>query len=56
MNPIPLDGDRLTLEQLFSIALDQTPAEILPATRERMNASRAVIEKLIASESPSPTA
>ena len=50
MNPIPLDGDRLTLDQLFSIALDQAPAEIPPAAHERMNASRAVIETLLASD------
>jgi histidine ammonia-lyase len=50
MKPILLDGDRLTLDQLYAIALDQAPAEIAPSARDRMNASRAVIEKLLASD------
>jgi histidine ammonia-lyase len=49
MDPIRLDGDRLTLEQLYSIALDGAPAEIPASARERMNSSRAAIERLLVS-------
>jgi histidine ammonia-lyase len=47
MNPIQLDGQTLTLEQLHLIALESAPAEIPSAAIERMNASRAVIERLL---------
>ena len=50
VNLIQLDGHGLTLEQLYSMAIDDAPAEISPAARERMNASRAVIECLLASD------
>jgi histidine ammonia-lyase len=44
---IAIDGERLTLENLYSVAFDGAEAEIPPAARERMNASRAVIERLV---------
>ena len=51
MNPIPIDGDHLTLDELYSIALDAASGRN-PASgpRARMNASRAVIERLLASD------
>jgi histidine ammonia-lyase len=49
MNPIQLDGQTLTLEQLHLIALESAPAEIPFVAIERMNASRGVIERLLAS-------
>jgi histidine ammonia-lyase len=50
MNPIPIDGERLTLEELYSIALQGAQAEVPAAARERMNASRAVIERVLTSD------
>ena len=49
MNRIAIDGERLTLENLYRIVLDGAEAEIAPAARERMEASRAVIERVIES-------
>jgi histidine ammonia-lyase len=50
MNSIQIDGESLTLEQLYSIALDGAPAKVTRAARARMDASRATIERLLASE------
>ena len=50
MTTIAIDGETLTLEKLHSIVFDRAEAEISPAARERMNASRAVIEKLVAAD------
>jgi histidine ammonia-lyase len=44
---IAIDGEHLTLESLYSIVFDGTEAEIPASARERMNASRSVIEKLV---------
>jgi histidine ammonia-lyase len=49
MKTIPIDGEGLTLDELYAIALHGTPAEITSAARERMHASRAVIEHLLKS-------
>ena len=46
MTRIAIDGERLTLENLYSIVFDKAEAEIPASARERMSASRAVIEKL----------
>ena len=50
MNPISIDGERLTLKELYSIALQGAQAEVPAAARERMNASRAVIERVLTSD------
>jgi histidine ammonia-lyase len=44
---IAIDGEHLTLEALFRVVFDGAEAEIPLAARERMNASRAVIERLV---------
>jgi histidine ammonia-lyase len=49
MNPIQIDGEHLTLDDLYRI-VDGAPAEIASVAREKMNASRAVIERLIESD------
>ena len=49
MNRIQIDGESLTLGQLYSIALEGAEAEIAPQARERMSASRAVVERLVES-------
>jgi len=46
MKPIQIDGDNFTLEQLYSVVLEGAEVELAPAARERMNASRAVVERL----------
>ena len=47
MTRVAIDGERLTLENLYRLVFDGAEAEIPPAARERMNASRAVIERLV---------
>jgi histidine ammonia-lyase len=47
MNKIQIDGEHLTLAQLYSVVLDGAEVELAPSAREQMNASRAVIEKLL---------
>jgi histidine ammonia-lyase len=44
---IAIDGERLTLEHLYSVVFDGAEAEVSPEARKRMNASRAVIERLV---------
>jgi len=43
---IAIDGENLTLTNLYRIVFDKAEAEVPASARERMNASRAVIEKL----------
>src|ERR1700733_13810509 len=50
MNRIQIDGENLTLDQLYNIALDGAEVELSQAARERMNASRKVIERLVQSD------
>ena len=47
MTRIAIDGERLTLEDLYRVVFDGAESEIPPAARERMSASRAVIERLV---------
>ena len=47
MNKIQIDGEHLTLDQLYQAALESAEVEVAPSARERMNASRAVIERFI---------
>src|ERR1700693_6395798 len=49
MNRIQIDGENLSLDQLYGIALDGAEVELSQPARERMNASRAVVERLIES-------
>jgi histidine ammonia-lyase len=49
MNTIQIDGERLTLDELYRIALDGAELAIAPAAHAKMNASRAVIERVIES-------
>src|SRR6202162_1665151 len=49
MNRIQIDGENLSLDQLYGIALDGAEVELSQQARERMNASRAVVERLIES-------
>ena len=47
MNPIQIDGEDLSLEDLFRVVFEGAEAQLSLAARERMNASRAVIERII---------
>lgn len=46
---VALTGNDLTFEQLYRVALRDEEVELTPAAIERMNASRAVVERLLAS-------
>ena len=48
MAKVQIDGEHLTLEDLHHLVLGNEQAELSAAAREKMNASRAVITKLIA--------
>lgn len=49
MSPIQIDGEHLTFAQLYRIVRDREQVELAPAARERMVASRKVVERLIQS-------
>jgi histidine ammonia-lyase len=49
MSRVQIDGEHLTLEDLHRIVFDRAEAEIPPAARQRMLASRALIERLVES-------
>ena len=46
---VVLTGNDLTFEQLFGVALNGQAVSLSPAAIERMNASRAVVDQLVAS-------
>ena len=50
MSNIQIDGEHLDFAQLYRVVFDGAKVELAPQARERMLASRAVIELLIASE------
>lgn len=50
MSAIQLDGEHLDFAQLYRVALEGAKVELAAPARERMLASRAVIERLIASD------
>ena len=46
---VALTGNDLTLEQLYRVALDGATVGLAPSAAEKMNASRAVVEQVVAS-------
>jgi histidine ammonia-lyase len=48
MDPVVLDGQPLTLAEIESVALANRPVAIAPVALERVNASRALIEQILA--------
>ena len=50
MSAIQIDGEHLDFALLYRVVFDGAKVELAPPARERMLASRAVIERLIASE------
>jgi histidine ammonia-lyase len=49
MNKIQIDGEHLTLAELYGVVFDGAEVALAPAARQKMNASRAVIERLVES-------
>lgn len=49
MSRIEIDGEHLTLSQLYDAVLDGAEVVLAPAAVERMNTSRAVVERLVES-------
>jgi len=49
MKRLQIDGESLTLEQLYDAVFHAAEARISPAARKRMNASRSVVERLVES-------
>ena len=50
MTAIFLDGEHFTLENLYAVVFDGAEVELSGEARERMNASRVVIERLVEAE------
>ena len=50
MSAIQIDGEHLDFAQLYRVVFDGAQVELAPQARERMLASRAVIERLIPSD------
>jgi histidine ammonia-lyase len=50
MSAIQIDGEHLDFAQLYRVVFEGAKVELAPQARERMLASRAVIERLIASD------
>ena len=46
---VELTGNDLTFEQLYAVALQSEKVSLAPAAVERMKASRAVVDRLVAS-------
>src|SRR6516165_532801 len=49
MDKIQIDGEHLTLAELYAAVFDGAQVELAAGAREKMNASRAVIERLVES-------
>jgi histidine ammonia-lyase len=47
MMSIPIDGEHLTLDQLYRVALARADVELAASARERMMASRGAVERLV---------
>ncbi len=47
---VRIDGEHLTLDDLFRIVFEQAEAELAPAARVRMERSRAVIDRIVRTE------
>lgn len=50
MPAVQIDGEHLTIDELHHLVFEGAAAELAAAARERMNASRAVIERLMESD------
>ncbi len=50
MSAIPIDGEHLDFAQLYRVVFEAAKVELAPQARTRMLSSRAVIERLIASD------
>ena len=48
MESVILDGQSLTLAEIEAVAVDCCRVDVAPASRERMNASRALVEQIVA--------
>jgi histidine ammonia-lyase len=47
MRNIPIDGEHLTLEELYEVSLERAEVELAASARERMMASRAAVDRLV---------
>ncbi|HXW57426.1 MAG TPA: histidine ammonia-lyase [Candidatus Cybelea sp.] len=47
MMSIPIDGEHLTLDQLYRVSLARAEVELAASARERMVASRAAVDRLV---------
>lgn len=50
MTRVNINGNDLTFDDLYAVALGGTEATLAPGARARMDASRAVVDRLVASE------
>ena len=50
MNPVRLNGNSLTLDELHDIVVDRRPVMLEAAAREKVRAARAVVDRLVSRE------
>ena len=47
MNIVVIDGDHLTLEEIYAVAVDNVPVEISPEAIQKIEKSRKYVEQLV---------
>ena len=51
-NEILIDGDSLTIDEAYAIAVDRLRVGLAPKARERMLRTRAVVDDIVARNAP----
>src|SRR2546426_7625906 len=52
MDPLLIDGESLTIENLYEVAFDRRRLVVHPAARQKMARSRAVVEGIVSERRP----
>jgi len=52
MDPLLIDGESLTIENLYEVAFDRRRVAVHPAARQKMARSRAVVEGIVSERRP----
>ena len=52
MDPLLIDGESLTIENVYEVAFDRRRVGVHPAARQKMARSRAVVEGIVSERRP----
>src|SRR3989442_1932915 len=52
MDPLLIDGESLTIENVYEVAFDRRRVAVHPAARQKMARSRAVVEGIVSERRP----